>query len=372
MNSYEATGKSLDEAIRAGLTAMNVERDAVSVEVLEKPKTGFFGLGSTLARVRLTRVEPEVLVTANVQPKPAPKPVAKAEPAKPVIEVKKAEAAPKPAPKPAPIPSRPAPKPIIQKPAPPRPIVPATEKKVIKPSRPTVPATAEQLATAREFITGLMERMGGGTTVSAELGADGIIKVTLEGENMGSLIGKRGDTLDAIQHLTSHIINSDPEQPCRVQVDAADYRAKRQEALEKLAQRMAENTLKYHNNMVLEPMNAYERHIIHTALQNTPGITTYSTGSEPVRRVVIACQRGGDKPAYRRAPAERNDKRGPRPPRKDFAPRPAAPVAPAASVTPVTPVASVPPIAPAAPAAPVSAAPARGLPVKEFGIKKKD
>ncbi|GHV34239.1 hypothetical protein FACS18949_09940 [Clostridia bacterium] len=228
---------------------------------------------------------------------------------------------------------------------------------------------------AKAFIGGLMERMAQGTSVRAELDGDGVIKVTLEGDNMGSLIGRRGDTLDAIQHLTCHIINTEPEQSCRVQVDAADYRAKRQEALEKLAQRMAENTLKYRNNMVLEPMNAYERHIIHTALQNTPGITTYSTGSEPMRRVVIACQRAvnsGERPAYRKADdrPRSNDRR---PPKRDFAPRPRPAETP-------KPAAAVPAPPPVTPAAPISAPPpvltptppTRGLPVKEFGIKRKD
>ena len=108
------------------------------------------------------------------------------------------------------------------------------------------------------------------------------------GGDSGLLIGRRGDTLDAIQYLTGYAVNRDRETRLRISVDAGDYRRKREEALRQLARKMAGKAVKYHRNFTLEPMNAYERHIIHAALQEYPEVTTFSTGTEPHRRIVVA------------------------------------------------------------------------------------
>ena len=120
---------------------------------------------------------------------------------------------------------------------------------------------------------------------------DGSVFVNLSGDGMGAIIGRRGETLDAIQHLTNYAVNRGCEQRTHISIDAENYRAKREESLVHLAEKMAAKTLKYHRSMALEPMNSYERHVIHTALQNYEGVTTCSTGTEPNRRVVISCDK---------------------------------------------------------------------------------
>ena len=121
---------------------------------------------------------------------------------------------------------------------------------------------------------------------------NGRYKVFLEGEKLGALIGRRGETLDAIQQLTNYSINRGSEKNrARVQVDAENYREKREQSLERLAEKVAGKVTKYRRNVTLEPMNAYERHVIHTALQDTPSVTTFSIGTEPNRRVVVSYDR---------------------------------------------------------------------------------
>ena len=133
----------------------------------------------------------------------------------------------------------------------------------------------------------MSEREGGG------------INVDLAGPGMGAVIGRRGETLDAIQHLTNYAVNHGSEKHLRVSVDAENYRAKREESLTKLAEKMAEKAIKYKRSMALEPMNSYERHVIHTALQNYEGVTTASTGTEPNRRVVVSYVRS-EQPSSRK------------------------------------------------------------------------
>ena len=109
---------------------------------------------------------------------------------------------------------------------------------------------------------------------------------------LGAIIGRRGETLDAIQQLTNYSVNRGQSKRVRIHIDAEGYRAKREESLQRLAVKVAGKVVKYRKNMTLEPMNAYERHVIHTALQETPDITTYSIGTEPNRRTVVAYSRG--------------------------------------------------------------------------------
>ncbi len=145
------------------------------------------------------------------------------------------------------------------------------------------------LGQLKEFLTGLFERMGVSADIAAEMEEDGkAIHAELSGKNVGSLIGRRGETLDAIQHLANYVINKNRSERIRINIDAENYRAKRADALSRLAVKVAEKVVKYRRNVTLEPMNAYERHVIHTALQEFEGVTTYSTGTEPNRRVVVA------------------------------------------------------------------------------------
>ena len=149
----------------------------------------------------------------------------------------------------------------------------------------------DRSARIEEFLTGLLERLECPAQVKIDLNEAGIYQVELVGQNLGSLIGRRGETLDAIQQLTNYSVNRGQSKRVRIHIDAEHYRAKREESLQRLARKTAGKALKYHRNMTLEPMNAYERHVIHAALQDYEGVTTYSTGSEPNRRVVVACER---------------------------------------------------------------------------------
>ena len=356
--TIESSGKTLDEAIRSGLSAMGVEREAVTVEILSKPKTGFFGIGSTLAKVKLTLTVPEKPASFE-KTSPAARAQRPEQPSQPRVQK----------PPPQQIQQRPPQKPAFQQPRQEQPQVRA-ERPANK--RATIPATDEDVKKAEAFITELLKHMDMGMTAETTV-KDGVIHINLNGENVGNLIGRHGETLDAIQHIVTNVVNLKRDNATvRVQVDAADYRSKRQAALEQLARRMADNAKKYNSNMTLEPMNAYERHIIHVTLQDVPGIATFSTGSEPQRRVIISSAN-----AQRRR-RDNNDRRPPRdnksrPPRDDratrsFPPSPAEPPRRAPA-----PYVSAKPAVPAAPSEGASAPPQpkpRSLPVKEFGVKK--
>ena len=265
MSYIEVTGKTEEEAVRKALTQLGLERDDVSLEILERAKSGFLGIGGSPARIRVTygTDEPEekkAEPTKKVEKKPEPK-----------AEVKKPEVRPEPKKQ---EPKKPETKPVEK----------APEQKTV-----TVGTCDDDNARRiREFLEGLLQHMNSPAQVNVALEEKGRYQVTLEGEKLGQLIGRRGETLDAIQYLTSYAINRDNETRVRVSVDAGDYRLKREEALQHLAAKMAGKAVKYHRNFTLEPMNAYERHVIHAALQDYPEVTTFSTGSEPHRRIVVA------------------------------------------------------------------------------------
>ena len=285
MSYIDVTGKTEDEAIRKGLEQLGMDRDDVSVEILERAKSGFLGIGSNPARVRLTYGPEEAPVA---EPAPVVKPVVQ----KPAEE-KKVEkpSAPKAADKPqrsenaqrgdrAPRPQR------TDKPQ----RAPRPEKKDI-PAIDLPLCEDENAQRIVAFVSGLLEHMDSAAQVKVYEMEKGRYKVILEGEKLGQLIGRRGETLDAIQQLTNYAVNTGSDKRIRIQMDAENYRAKREQSLESLANKVAAKVAKYRRSVTLEPMNAYERHVIHAALQDEPGVTTYSIGSEPNRRVVVSYDR---------------------------------------------------------------------------------
>ena len=202
--SIEVSGKTEDEAIQSALEQLGLTRDDVSVEIVERAKTGFLGLKNSPAVVKV------------------------------LYEAKESR----------------------------------TER-------------------VEDFLTGLFARMD----IDAKLETteeEGAINVAMTGSDPGALIGRRGETLDAIQRITNYVVNRGGAGRVRVNLDAENYRQRRNETLETLAERMAGKVIKYRRNMTLDPMNAYERHVIHTALQEHENISTYSVGNEPNRRVVVA------------------------------------------------------------------------------------
>ena len=248
----ETTGRTEDDAIASALRELGMERDDVSVEILERSKSGFLGIGAVPARVRVSWEVPD-----------APVEEPKAEPVKPVAEVQKPTAEPA--------------KPVVEVQKPAEPVAPA----------PVVDEPAEAAA-VRSFLDGLLKHMDIDADITISEREGGGLNVDLSGPGMGAVIGRRGETLDAIQHLTNYAVNHSNDKRLRISVDAENYRAKREESLTKLAEKMAEKAIKYKRSMALEPMNSYERHVIHTALQNYEGVTTASTGTEPNRRVVVS------------------------------------------------------------------------------------
>lgn len=245
----EVTGKTEEEAIAKGLAQLGLDRDDVSLEILERGKSGFLGIGSVPAKVKLTYEAPD---EPEVVEEPAPAPVVeKAPKAAPVVEKKAA---------------------------------PAPKAATAAPAANGEDAVADAII---KFQTGLFAHMGVEATPVITKEGD-TYQVVLEGENMGALIGHRGETLDAIQQLTGYAVNRGRSHRVRIHVDAEGYRARREESLERLARKTAARAVKYRRNVTLEAMNAYERHVIHSALQDYPGVTTYSTGTEPNRRTVVA------------------------------------------------------------------------------------
>ena len=285
----DVTGKTEDEAIANALAQLGLDRDEVSVEILERAKKGFLGIGASPAKVRVTYEVPEEVPVRPVEKRPER--LEKAIPAaapqerapRPEPRAPRAPKAPRPAKAPkASKPTREAPKAAPELPELPK-----------APALPGTPCDDEKSRQITTFLTGLLEHMGNSAQVKVYLDNEGRYKVILEGEKLGALIGRRGETLDAIQQLTNYSVNRGGEKRVRIHVDAENYRLKREQSLQQLARKVAGKVLKYRRNVTLEPMNAYERHVIHTALQDVEGVTTYSMGTDPNRRVIVAYDRTG-------------------------------------------------------------------------------
>ena len=287
------TGKTIDLAIEAALTQLGLDRDSVSVQVLAQAKPGFLGFGAAPAKVQVTYEAPDPVPEKPAAPKSALGSASRSKPKtnpQPKQEAPKAEVKAE-APKAAPAPKAEAPKKEVKAEKPRQNKAPKAEapKKEVK-AEPKVYAAAEPGSVEEkieQFIKGLLEHMGSQAVPHAVKGEDNTYQVDLVGEDLGYLIGRRGDTLDAIQHLANYSINRGIEGHVRINVDAEAYREKREDSLRRYARKKAQQVLKAHRRTTLEPMNAYERHVIHATLQDMDRITTYSVGTEPNRRVVI-------------------------------------------------------------------------------------
>ena len=293
------TGKTIDLAIEAALTQLGLERDDITYQVLALPKSGFLGFGAQPAKIIVTYEVPDPAPAPVVEksksalgsasrskPKssaPVKKPEPKAE--APKAEPVKTEAPKQEKPKAERKPERKA-EPKQEKPKAPK-AEPKVEKKVEAP-KTYAPAEAGSVEEKIEtFIKGLLEHMDSKAVPHCWKEEGNTYKVDLVGDDLGYLIGRRGDTLDAIQHLANYTINRDVEGHIRINVDAESYREKREDSLRRYARKKAQQVLKARRRTTLEPMNAYERHVIHAALQDMENISTHSTGTEPNRRVVI-------------------------------------------------------------------------------------
>ena len=315
MKTYESSAKTIEEAISAGLEKLGVSISDVTIDVLEEGSKGLFGLfGSRQAKVRLTLKETEAdPLEALTAAKPArsaapakpaapkapeaPKPV---KPAAPKAEAPKAEAPKAEASKAKPAPRKEAPKPAKAdapkaeapkaKPAPKAPVQPI-EKPVVTmiPADQVVEDSAPGRALA--FLRELTHLMGVEVSIEVGTDAEGNVFANMTGDTLGILIGRRGETLDALQYLTSLKVNRGQEGYTRVTLDTENYRAKREEALTRLANRMANRAIKTGRKVSLEPMNPYERRILHSALQANDQVDTHREGDDPNRHVVITLRK---------------------------------------------------------------------------------
>ena len=340
MKSIESSGKTVEDAVRAGLQQLGCDAADVTIDVLEAGRPGLFGMFGKLAKVRLTLKENDLdfempSLSLDSQKTRAPKPEKKAEPKKaekpeaPAAAPRKAEKAEAPAAAKAEeapaaeahaaeAPAAEAPaaeEPAAEEPAAEAPVAEAPraprrsrsnraekaeraesrpEKKNDEPFVPSDPETLSEAGRiAYDFLKNVTEKMGVQVAIRVTEEADHL-SVAMMGDTLGILIGRRGDTLDALQYLVSLQVNKNREGYMRVSLDTENYRAKREEALTRLAQRMAARARKTGRKVTLEPMNPYERRVLHSALQNNPYVTTHSEGEEPYRRVVITLKSNPD------------------------------------------------------------------------------
>ncbi len=264
MDYTEKWGKDINEAVELALIDLKVSRDEVEVTVLEEPTKGFLGIGAKLAKVRVEKKapqkpekpetkEPEKKATEKKeQPKKSSKPKEKKTNDKKSQEKKPEE----------------------------------KKKNIVLDDVDINDLKVVEEHEALTFLKDITGKMGLDLDFSARVGED-LVYVEMSGKDSRTVIGKRGQTLDAIQYLTSLVVNKEKEKYTKVVVDAENYRAKRERTLEQLANRLAAKVVKTRKHIRLEPMNPYERKVIHATLQKNPNITTRSEGEEPYRRVVI-------------------------------------------------------------------------------------
>ena len=259
MDVSEKWGTDVDTAVELALAELKCSRDEVEVTVLEQPSRGFFGIGAKLALVRVEKKAP----------------VVEEEPAPAVVEEKA----------PASAPQKQKPQKSETK------VEKKKNKKEIQPKKSSIEEEVGNLSPvenhiALDFLKEVTEQMGLIVDVTAKANEDSVL-LNIQGKDSGTIIGKRGQTLDAIQYLTSLVVNKDQDNYIKVVVDAENYRSKREKTLEKLANRLADKVVKTKRSVRLEPMNPYERKVIHATLQSNPRVTTRSEGQDPYRRVII-------------------------------------------------------------------------------------
>lgn len=252
MKSIEKVARTVDEAITEALIELGASTDEVNIEIISKGSKGLLGIGAKQAKVKVTLKED--VVKEDIE-----------------LQVSKVEAKVEPV--------------IKEKPA-------STKKaEVIKDSEDAVIVTEEELnrviERAKDFLYKLLKEMNIDCEVKAQVVNNNRISICLEGKNMGTIIGKRGETLDAIQYLVNIVANKERQEYIKIMLDTENYRARREETLKNLAYKLSKKAQKMRKPIILEPMNPYDRRIIHSALQDSKIVKTHSEGKEPFRRVVI-------------------------------------------------------------------------------------
>ena len=313
MEFREITAKTVDEAITKACLEFGISSDNLEIEVVREGTSGFFGIGSKPAIIRVrrkaeeeefnileelkkeaVRKEPKKEPCKDIkkEPKKEPKKENK-EPRKEAVKEPKKEVkkdAPKPPKKEN---NKPAEKEAVKESAVKEaPVKKETKQEVKKEEKKPVVRTDEQVAAmkrdAEKFLAGVFKAMELPVNIQIVYDKENdSLDINFDGEDMGILIGKRGQTLDSLQYLTSLVVNKEQENYVRVKLDTEDYRSRRKDTLENLARNIAFKVRKTRKAVVLEPMNPYERRIIHSALQGNKYVETYSEGNEPYRHVVV-------------------------------------------------------------------------------------
>lgn len=265
MEYITVSAKTLDDAITEALIQLGVTSDQLEYEVIEKGSAGFLGIGMKQAVIKARRKvveEPEAEIVEDVKSEPAvmkkkePKPVKK--------EIAKKE--------------------TIKK--------ETVKKEPAKKEADLANVESQTIEACEKFIYDVLKAMDmTDVKVTSVVDEEGALSIDMEGSNMGILIGKRGQTLDSLQYLTNRVANKMQEGYVRVKLDTEDYRRRRKETLENLARNIASKVKRTRRTVSLEPMNPYERRIIHSALQGDPAVSTHSEGEEPYRRVVVTLVR---------------------------------------------------------------------------------
>ena len=272
--SIRVSAKTVDDAITEALIQLGVTSDRLEYEVIEKGRAGFLGIGMKQAVIEARR-KPEPKEEKVEEPvveepvKAEPKKVEAVQPQK-VASEKKADEPQKAA---------------FEK---------AVEKEVkeeVKKETKLVEVQPQTIEAVEDFLKNTMKAMDMEVELKTEIDQDGALCVDMSGEHMGILIGKRGQTLDSLQYLANRVANKHQEGYVRVKLDTENYRARREETLRHLAKNIAHKVKRNRRPVALEPMNPYERRIIHSALQSDPYVMTHSEGEEPFRKVVITLKK---------------------------------------------------------------------------------
>ena len=262
------SAKTLDDAITEALVQLGVTSDRLDYIVVEKGSEGFLGIGRKQAVIKARRKREEKPVEETVEESKVETPVK--EEVKPEKKPAKEHSHTK--------------KNVREE----KPEVKSEPKKEVELAK-VEPQTIE---TCEKFIYDVMNAMGmDDVKVTSVVDEEGALSINMEGSNMGILIGKRGQTLDSLQYLTNRVANKMQDGYVRVKLDTEDYRRRRKETLENLAKNIASKVKRTRKTVSLEPMNPYERRIIHSALQSDPAVSTHSEGEEPYRRVVVTLVR---------------------------------------------------------------------------------
>ena len=254
MEIITVSKKTVEEAITEACIQLGLASTDVEVEVIEKGSAGFLGIGAKQAVIKAWKKQEKKEVKKEAKKVvEEPKKEEVKEEAIPVVEESNEEVA-------------------------------ETEEKLAE----VEPQTKEA---CEKFLTDVLKTMGMEVTLTSEIDEDGSLSINMEGDNMGILIGKRGQTLDSLQYLTNRVANKMQDGYVRVKLDTENYRQRRKETLENLAKNIAHKVKRTKRSVSLEPMNPYERRIIHSALQADKYVSTHSEGEEPYRRVVVTLNR---------------------------------------------------------------------------------